>query len=90
MVGKEGFISLYKGLGPTLWRDVPFSGLYWAGFEVLKRKLKRRGYDGTGVTFISGAVSGTVGGVMSVCHLRDADHTFPFRLLQCSPRRSTY
>lgn len=60
MVGKEGLRSLYKGLGPTLWRDVPFSGLYWAGFEGLKRKLKRRGYDGTPVTFFSGAVSGTV------------------------------
>ncbi|KAG8899482.1 hypothetical protein FRC01_010498 [Tulasnella sp. 417] len=65
MVGKEGVISLYKGLGPTLWRDVPFSGLYWAGFEGLKRKLKRRGYDGTGVTFVSGAVSGTTAAILT-------------------------
>lgn len=65
MVGKEGFMSLYKGLGPTLWRDVPFSGLYWAGFEGLKRKLKKRGYDGTGVTFVSGAVSGTTAAMLT-------------------------
>lgn len=76
MVGKEGVISLYKGLGPTLWRDVPFSGLYWAGFEGLKRKLKRRGYDGTGVTFVSGAVSGTVS-VIPAFTERDAHPASP-------------
>lgn len=60
MVRRQGPMSLYKGLGPTLWRDVPFSGLYWAGFELLKKRLKARGHQGTTVTFVSGAVSGTV------------------------------
>ncbi|KAI9697846.1 MAG: hypothetical protein M1820_007633 [Bogoriella megaspora] len=33
MVGQEGWRSLWRGLTLTLWRDVPFSGLYWWGYE---------------------------------------------------------
>ena len=29
----RGISSLYAGLAPTLWRDVPFSALYWLFFE---------------------------------------------------------
>ena len=34
---REGVAALWKGLGPTLWRDVPFSMVYWLGYENLKR-----------------------------------------------------
>ena len=60
MVHSEGALSLWKGLGPTLWRDVPFSGVYWLGFETIKHRLNRKGYEGPGVAFASGAISGTV------------------------------
>lgn len=39
MVGTHGYTSLWRGLTLTLWRDVPFSGLYWWGYEVIRSKL---------------------------------------------------
>ncbi|KAJ3506280.1 hypothetical protein NLJ89_g6962 [Agrocybe chaxingu] len=59
VVRKRGVQFLWRGLGPTLWRDVPFSGFYWASYETWKRAFAKRGYEGAWVAFISGAVSGT-------------------------------
>ena len=39
MVATQGYTSLWRGLTLTLWRDVPFSGLYWWGYEVIRSKL---------------------------------------------------
>ena len=39
MVGKQGYTSLWRGLTLTLWRDVPFSGLYWLGYELIRSRL---------------------------------------------------
>ena len=39
MVGAHGYTSLWRGLTLTLWRDVPFSGLYWWGYEVIRSKI---------------------------------------------------
>ncbi|KIM48146.1 hypothetical protein M413DRAFT_439869 [Hebeloma cylindrosporum] len=59
LVRNKGSLSLWRGLGPTLWRDVPFSGFYWASYETWKRGFAKNGYEGAWVAFISGAVSGT-------------------------------
>ncbi|KAK4542397.1 hypothetical protein LTR36_006854 [Oleoguttula mirabilis] len=39
MVGNEGYGSLWRGLSLTLWRDVPFSALYWWGYEYGRGRL---------------------------------------------------
>jgi len=48
MVSSHGYTSLWRGLTLTLWRDVPFSGIYWWGYETIRGVLtegreKRRG-----------------------------------------------
>lgn len=39
MVSTHGYNSLWRGLTLTLWRDVPFSGLYWWGYENIRGVL---------------------------------------------------
>ena len=47
MVAAHGYRSLWRGLTLTLWRDVPFSGMYWWGYETIRGRLidarERRG-----------------------------------------------
>jgi len=61
------FSSLYKGLLPTLWRDVPFSCIYWLGVENFKDIFFQRGQGSPSSSsttvyqsFVSGALSGVV------------------------------
>ena len=37
----QGYASLWRGLSLTLWRDVPFSGFYWWGYETFRHALAR-------------------------------------------------
>lgn len=69
LVRADGVSVLWRGLGPTLWRDVPFSGVYWAGFELLKARLTSPGapvqLSPTGVSFTSGALSGILAALLT-------------------------
>lgn len=38
-VRQDGITTLFKGLQITLWRDVPFSGIYWLCYETFKSRL---------------------------------------------------
>lgn len=60
LVNLRGPSILWRGLGPTLWRDVPFSGIYWAGFEIIKTRLNSTDMSPTTTSFLSGAISGTI------------------------------
>jgi solute carrier family 25, member 39/40 len=64
-IREQGVRSLWRGLGPTLWRDVPFSGLYWAGYESMKTHFRLHHIDGVWVAFVSGALSGTMAALVT-------------------------
>lgn len=65
VVRQQGTLFLWRGLGPTLWRDVPFSGIYWAGYEAWKRHFESQGKTGAYVAFASGAISGTTASLLT-------------------------
>jgi solute carrier family 25 protein 39/40 len=65
LVRAHGVRHLWRGLGPTLWRDVPFSGLYWASYEGMKQRLEKRGRSGPYVAFVCGATSGTAAALLT-------------------------
>ena len=66
VIQTEGAGALYRGLRPTLWRDVPFSSIYWLVLETLKEKWRTRfgrpmsPTEQAGTSFMNGAVAGTV------------------------------
>ncbi|WOO82854.1 Mitochondrial carrier protein MTM1 [Vanrija pseudolonga] len=70
LVRHEGPSVLWRGLGPTLWRDVPFSGIYWAFFEMTKAHLSSPSsvlppLSPIATSFCSGAFSGTVAALLT-------------------------
>ena len=63
MVAQDGSKALWRGLPPTLWRDVPFSAIYWMGYEECKQSLeslKDQSMSDLHVAFLAGALSGMV------------------------------
>ncbi|KAJ5363028.1 hypothetical protein N7541_003872 [Penicillium brevicompactum] len=79
MTQAKGFSSLWRGFTLTMWRDVPFSGLYWWGYEEVKKVLittRQKSQHLTGPeeettaqafmdSFISGAVSGSLAALVT-------------------------
>ncbi|KAI0238709.1 Solute carrier family 25 member 40 [Lamellibrachia satsuma] len=68
-VEQGGAMSLLRGLAPTLLRDVPFSAVYWLGYEYLKsQQMQARGATKPRFTesFISGALSGMCAAILTL------------------------
>eukprot|EP00924_Labyrinthula_sp_SR-Ha-C_P004496 snap_masked-scaffold_1-processed-gene-2.18-mRNA-1 protein AED:0.32 eAED:0.32 QI:0/-1/0/1/-1/1/1/0/438 len=64
-IKSSSILTLWRGLLPTLLRDVPFSAVYWVCVELTKKELRKRGYKETKrdeiyVSLVSGSVSGMV------------------------------
>ncbi|CAI5790379.1 solute carrier family 25 member 39 isoform X1 [Podarcis lilfordi] len=68
-VAQDGWFSLWRGWGPTVLRDVPFSALYWYNYELVKDWLCTR-FCLTEATFMvsfaAGAISGTVAAILTL------------------------
>jgi solute carrier family 25 protein 39/40 len=66
IIQQEGCRGLYRGLASTLWRDVPFSAVYWLCIERFRELWKERAevpptpLDQTGQAFVNGAVAGMI------------------------------
>ena len=82
MVHAQGYTSLWRGLTLTMWRDVPFSGIYWWGYEAMRNvfsdlrqpvhaagrpRSRSRGEQNHTTTFVDSFLAGAVsGGVASI------------------------
>lgn len=68
-VEADGWRSLWRGLGPTLLRDVPFSAMYWYNYERTKSVLCQR-YNTPeptlSISFLSGAFSGSIAAIVTL------------------------
>lgn len=59
VVQTQGILGLWRGLPPTILRDVPFSGIYWTCYESIKSRFNV--VEPTfSFSFFAGAVSGSV------------------------------
>lgn len=68
-VAQDGVLSLWRGWGPTVLRDVPFSALYWFNYELVKTHLcEQSGLNQANfsISFTAGAVSGAVAAVLTL------------------------
>jgi len=67
IVKNGGVMSLWSGLTPTIWRDAPFSAIYWSSYEYFKRSIlpiagnKNKFF----VDFFSGATAGMLAAIFS-------------------------
>ena len=69
LVKHEGVLGLFRGLGPMLLRDVPFSCLYWVGYERLKGLFIEAHPDrelSAAASFVAGGTAGAFATLMTM------------------------
>ncbi|CAG0880041.1 unnamed protein product [Cyprideis torosa] len=66
LVHTEGVRRLWMGLGPTLFRDVPFSSFYWTCLEALKKWAGYTHNPPPSFMFFAGATAGSIAAVLTL------------------------
>lgn len=88
-VRQNGLLVLWRGLPATLWRDVPFSAIYFTGYEAGKHMLTGAGFGESqastfwrefGISFTVGATSGSIAALV----------THPFDLVKTRLQAETF
>ncbi|CAF0852688.1 unnamed protein product [Adineta steineri] len=65
-LSEEGPRVLWRGLLPTLWRDIPFSMVYWFNYESLRAYLVRSNIPvDSYATFACGALAGGIAATLT-------------------------
>lgn len=67
VIRNEGFFALYRGLSPTLMRDVPFSAVYWFTIEELRGFWPESSKAGKTATEqgVQALINGTIAGILA-------------------------
>lgn len=65
VIALQGIWGLWRGLRPTILRDVPFSGIYWPIYEYLKLNLGNRSQPSFSRSFLAGVLAGSVAAVVT-------------------------
>ncbi|XP_034486496.1 solute carrier family 25 member 40 [Drosophila innubila] len=66
VIALQGITGLWRGLPPTILRDVPFSGIYWPIYEYLKICISGSSEQPSfGLSFIAGVLSGSVAALVT-------------------------
>ncbi|XP_072397844.1 mitochondrial glutathione transporter SLC25A40-like [Diabrotica undecimpunctata] len=61
LIKQDGLRGLWKGIFPTLYRDVPFSAIYWMNYESIKSLMGvTDSQPSFWISFFSGAISGSI------------------------------
>lgn len=62
---KEGLRGLFRGTVATLWRDVPGTGFYFAGYEISRRMFLKEGQSVAELPVYATLFAGGMGGIFN-------------------------
>jgi len=79
---EEGVLSMWRGIGPTLLRDVPFSAIYWMGYETLKS------FSPNPTSFLSTFLAGASAGMVAAALTTPFDVVKTYRQMELGELKS--